>query len=73
MTIALGIIFVIVAIAVVALVLMQDSDAVGLGAMAGSMSNFGGKSKAKNGMLSKLTVVCAIVLVVIAIVLTVIA
>ncbi len=75
MTIALGIIYVIVAVAVVVLVMLQESNSAGLGAMAGSvdMGGFGGKNRTKNSLLSKLTIVGAVILVVLTIVLTVVA
>ncbi len=76
MEIALGIIYVIIALALVVLVLMQDSNAAGLGAMSGG-SDFGafagGKNRAKNALLSKLTIAAAVVLVILTIVLNVIA
>lgn len=75
--IALGIIYVIVALVIVLAVIFQDSNSYGLGAMAGS-SDFGsfanmGKGKRKNSLLTKITIACAVVLVALTVVLNVIA
>ena len=75
LVITLGIIYVIIAIAIVVAVICQDSNSYGLGAMAGG--DFGafssmGKNKSKNALLLKITVACAIVLVILTIVLNII-
>lgn len=74
--IALGIVYVVVALAIIVAVICQDSDnSYGLGAMAGN--DFGayssmGKNKAKNALLLKVTIACAIVLVILTVVLNII-
>ncbi len=76
MEIALGIIYVIIAIAIVVAVLIQESNSAGLGAMAGG-NEFGafagGKNRTKNAFFSKITIALAIVLVILTVVLNVIA
>ena len=67
----LGIVYLIVCVALVVLVLLQESKSEGISAVTGGSDTFFGKGKTntKEGMLNKLTVVFAIAFGVIAIVL----
>ena len=73
--IALGIVFVVIAVAIIILIILQQSSSYGLGAMAGN-SDFGSyssKGRTKDAILSKITIVLAIILGILTIVLNIIA
>ncbi len=67
----LTIIFIIVCIAITILVLMQEGKSQGLGAISGAAESYWGKNKGRSmeGMLVKLTKICAVLFIVLAIVL----
>ena len=69
--IVLGVVYLIVCVALVLLVLLQESKSEGVSAVTGGSDTFFGKGRTntKEGMLNKLTVVFAIAFGVIAIVL----
>lgn len=65
------IVFIIVCIAITVLVLMQEGKSAGLGAISGAAESYWGKNKGRSmeGMLVKLTKICAVLFIVLAIVL----
>lgn len=67
----LTIIFIIVCIAITILVLMQEGKSQGLGAISGAAESYWGKNKGRSmeGMLVKLTKICAVLFIALAIVL----
>lgn len=67
----LTIIFIIVCIAITILVLLQEGKSQGLGAISGAAESYWGKNKGRSmeGMLVKLTKICAVLFIVLAIVL----
>ena len=67
----LTVIFIIVCIAITILVLMQEGKSQGLGAISGAAESYWGKNKGRSmeGMLVKLTKICAVLFIVLAIVL----
>ncbi len=67
----LTIIFIIVCIAITILVLLQEGKSQGLGAISGAAETYWGKNKGRSmeGMLVKLTKICAVLFIVLAIVL----
>lgn len=67
----LTIVFIIVCIAITILVLMQEGKSQGLGAISGAAESYWGKNKGRSmeGILVKLTKVCAILFIGLAIVL----
>ena len=67
----LTIIFIIVCIAITILVLMQEGKSQGLGAISGAAESYWGKNKGRSmeGILVKLTKICAVLFIVLAIVL----
>lgn len=67
----LTIVFIIVCIAITILVLMQEGKSQGLGAIGGAAESYWGKNKGRSmeGILVKLTKVCAILFIGLAIVL----
>ena len=69
--ITLTIIYIIICIALVILVLMQEGKTAGLGAVSGAAETYWGKNKGRSmeGMLVKLTRACVILFLVIAMVL----
>lgn len=69
--IILTILFIIVCIAMIVLVLMQEGKSAGLGAISGAAESYWGKNKARTmeGMLVKLTKICGVLFMVLAIVL----
>lgn len=69
--IILTILFIIVCIAIIVLVLMQEGKSAGLGAISGAAESYWGKNKARTmeGMLVKLTKICGVLFMVLAIVL----
>lgn len=69
--ILLTVIFIIVCIALVALVLMQEGKSAGLGAISGAAETYWGKNKGRSmeGLLVKLTKVAAVLFMVLAAVL----
>ena len=69
--IILTILFILVCVAVVALVLMQEGKTAGLGALSGAAESYWGKNKSRSmeGMLGKITKYLAIGFIVLAIVL----
>ena len=69
--IILTILFIIVCIAMVVLVLMQEGKQAGLGAIAGAAESYWGKNKGRSmeGTLLKLTKICAVLFIGLAIVL----
>ena len=72
MGLALNIIYLIICIALIGIVLMQSSKQAGLsGSIAGGAETFFGKTKARtmDAMLGRLTTVCAVLFMVLAIVL----
>ncbi|MBQ8821068.1 MAG: preprotein translocase subunit SecG [Lachnospiraceae bacterium] len=69
--IVLTILFIIVCIEIVVLVLMQEGKQAGLGAIAGAAESYWGKNKGRSmeGTLLKLTKICAVLFIGLAIVL----
>ena len=69
--IVLGVVYIIVCVALVILVLLQESKSEGIGAVTGGSDTFFGKGKTntKEGLMNKLTVVFAAAFAVIAVVL----
>lgn len=67
----LTILFIIVCIAIIVLVLLQEGKSAGLGALSGAAESYWGKNKARTmqGMLVKLTKIFGVVFMVLAIVL----
>ena len=71
LTIIVAILDVIVCIALIALVIMQEGDSKGMGAISGGSDTFYGKTKgrSKEAMLKKLTSVTAILFAVLTVIL----
>jgi len=69
--IILTVLFIIICIALVVLVLMQEGKSAGLGAISGAAETYWGKNKGRSmeGLLVKLTKVLAVLFMVIAVVL----
>lgn len=69
--IVLTIIFIIVCIALIVLVLMQEGKSAGLGTISGAAETYWGKNKGRSmeGLLVKLTKILAVAFIVLAIVL----
>ena len=67
----LTVLFIIVCLAIIVLVLMQEGKSSGLGALSGTAESYWGKNKARTmqGMLVKLTKICCVLFMVLAIVL----
>ena len=67
----LMVIFIIVCIAITILVLLQEGKSQGLGAISGAAETYWGKNKGRSmeGMLVKLTKICAVLFILLAIVL----
>ncbi len=67
----LTIVFIVVCIAITVLVLMQEGKSAGLGAISGAAESYWGKNKGRSmeGMLVKLTKVCAVLFIVLAVIL----
>ncbi len=67
----LTILFIVVCIAITVLVLMQEGKSAGLGAISGAAESYWGKNKGRSmeGMLVKLTKICAVLFIGLAIVL----
>lgn len=70
-SVILKILFIIVCIAIVVLVLMQEGKSAGLGAISGAAESYWGKNKGRSmeGMLSKITKYLAIGFLLLAVVL----
>ena len=71
--IILTIVFILVCIALTALVLMQEGKSAGLGSIAGAAESYWGKNKGRSmeGMLVKVTQYLAIAFIVIAVILNI--
>ena len=69
--IILTIIFILVCIAITVLVLMQEGKSAGLGAISGAAETYWGKNKGRSmaGMLVKLTKICAVLFILLAVIL----
>ena len=69
--ILLTIVFVILCVAMVALVLLQEGKSAGLGAISGAAESYWGKNKGRSmeGKQEKFTKICAVVIFVLALVL----
>jgi len=69
--IVLTIVFIIVCVAITVLVLLQEGKQAGLGAIAGAAESYWGKNKGRSmeGNLLKLTKICAVLFIVLAVVL----
>ena len=67
----LTVLFIIVCLAIIVLVLMQEGKSSGLGALSGAAESYWGKNKARTmqGMLVKLTKISCVLFMVLAIVL----
>lgn len=67
----LTVVFIIVCLAIIVLVLMQEGKSSGLGALSGAAESYWGKNKARTmqGMLVKLTKIFCVLFMVLAIVL----
>lgn len=67
----LTVVFIIVCIAITILVLMQEGKSQGLGAISGAAESYWGKNKGRSmeGILVKLTKICAVLFIGLAIVL----
>ena len=71
--IILTIIFILVCLALVVLELMQEGKSAGLGAISGAAETYWGKNKGRSmeGTLVKLTKICALVFIVLAVILNI--
>lgn len=71
MRIALTILFIIVCIALVVLVLLQEGKSGGLGALSGAAETYWDKNKARSmeGRVVKITTICAVSFVLLAVIL----
>ena len=71
--IILTIIFILVCLALVVLVLMQEGKSAGLGAISGAAETYWGKNKGRSmeGTLVKLTKICAVAFILLAVVLNI--
>ncbi len=71
--IVLTVIFMIICVAIVVLVLMQEGKSAGLGAISGAAETYWGKNKGRSmeGALVKLTTVCAVSFIVLTIILNI--
>ena len=71
--IVLTVILILVSIAFTAVVLMQEGKSAGLGAISGAAETYWGKNKGRSmeGLLVKLTVVCSVLFLVLAVVLNI--
>jgi len=69
--IILSILFILVCIAIVVLVLLQEGKSAGLGALSGATESYWGKNKSRSleGMLGKITKYLAIIFLLLAVVL----
>ena len=69
--IILTILFILVCIDITVLVLMQEGKSAGLGAISGAAETYWGKNKGRSmeGMLVKLTKICAVLFILLAVVL----
>lgn len=69
--IVLTVIFILISVALTVIILMQEGKSAGLGAIAGAADTYWGKNKGRSmeGVLVKLTRVCVILFLVIAVVL----
>ncbi|MDD7333560.1 MAG: preprotein translocase subunit SecG [Lachnospiraceae bacterium] len=67
----LTVVFIILSIAITVVILMQEGKSAGLGAIAGAADTYWGKNKGRSmeGMLVKITRVCVVLFLVIAMVL----
>ena len=71
--ITLTIIFILICLALVVLVLMQEGKSAGLGAISGAAETYWGKNKGRSmeGTLVKLTKICAVAFILLAVVLNI--
>ena len=69
----LTVIFILVCIAITVLVLLQEGRSAGLGAISGAAESYWGKNKGRSmeGLLVKLTVVCSVLFMALAVVLNI--
>ncbi|MBQ7359640.1 MAG: preprotein translocase subunit SecG [Lachnospiraceae bacterium] len=69
--IVLTVLFIIVCVVLTALVLLQEGKSAGLGAISGAAETYWGKNKGRSmeGMLVKLTKICAILFVILTVLL----
>ncbi len=69
--IVFSVLFIIVCIALVVLVLMQEGKSAGLGTISGAAETYWGKNKGRSmeGLLVKLTKICAVAFILLAILL----
>lgn len=67
----LTVMFILISLALIVIILMQESKSAGLGAISGAADTYWGKNKGRSmeGMLVKLTKICVILFIVIAAVL----
>ncbi|MCH5333314.1 MAG: preprotein translocase subunit SecG [Agathobacter sp.] len=67
----LTIVFIVLSIAITVVILMQEGKSAGLGAIAGAADTYWGKNKGRSmeGMLVKITRICVVLFLVIAMVL----
>lgn len=74
LSIILNIVLILISIVLIAVVLMQQGQRQGLGAIAGGAETFFGKNKAKglDAKLAKITKICAVAFIVLAIVCTIV-
>ena len=73
LSIILKILFILVCVAIVVLVLMQEGKSAGLGALSGAAESYWGKNKSRSmeGMLAKVTKYLAIGFILLAVVLNI--
>ncbi len=73
LSIILKILFILVCVAIVVLVLMQEGKSAGLGALSGAVESYWGKNKGRSleGMLGKITKYLAIAFILLAVVLNI--
>lgn len=69
--IAIKVVFILVCVALIVLVLMQEGKSAGLGAISGVAETYWGKNKGRSmeGLLVKLTKICAVLFILLAVIL----